>query len=81
MGKMHINPKDIDIVVISHIHGDHTGGLQKFLSKNANVTVYIDSSFPGSVKKKIKSYGAECQEVKEPMKISDNAYTTGEMGA
>ena len=27
MEKMNIDPKDIDIVVISHIHGDHVGGL------------------------------------------------------
>jgi len=80
MDKMGIDPKDIDIVVISHIHGDHVGGLNGFLEKNGDVKVYIPSSFPDSIREKIKSYGAKCFDVKDSMKISDNIYTTGEMG-
>lgn len=80
MNKMNINPKDIDIVFISHIHGDHIGGLNGFLEKNGNVKVYIPASFPDSIREKIKSYGAECFDVKGSMKIFDNVYTTGEMG-
>ena len=30
MEKMGINPKEIDFVFISHLHGDHTGGLAEF---------------------------------------------------
>ncbi len=35
MEKMNIDPNQIDIVVLSHIHGDHTGGLTEFLEKIA----------------------------------------------
>lgn len=80
MEKMNINPEDIDIVVISHIHGDHVGGLTGFLERNGNVKVYIPASFPDSWGKKIESYGADYQDVSGPMQISDNVYTTGEMG-
>ena len=80
MDKMGINPKDIDIVVISHIHEDHVGGLNGFLEKNGNVKVYIPSSFPDSIREKIKSYGAKYFNVKDSMRISDDIYTTGEMG-
>ena len=80
MGKMGIDPKDIDIVVISHIHEDHVGGLNGFLEKNGNVKVYIPSSFPDSIREKIKSYGAKYFNVKDSMRISDDIYTTGEMG-
>jgi len=80
MEKMSINPADIDIVVISHIHGDHVGGLDGFLERNGKVRVYIPASFPDSLREKIKSRGAEYQDVTGSMKICDNVYTTGEMG-
>jgi 7,8-dihydropterin-6-yl-methyl-4-(beta-D-ribofuranosyl)aminobenzene 5'-phosphate synthase len=80
MEKMNVDPKNIDIVIISHIHGDHVGGLNGFLEKNGDVIVYIPSSFPNSIRKNIKSYGAEFQDVKNSMQISDDAFTTGQMG-
>jgi 7,8-dihydropterin-6-yl-methyl-4-(beta-D-ribofuranosyl)aminobenzene 5'-phosphate synthase len=36
MKKLNINPKDIDIVIISHHHQDHEGGLNGFLKANGN---------------------------------------------
>lgn len=80
MEKMNIDTEDIDIVVISHIHFDHLGGLDGFLESNKNVMVYIPASFPGSVREAIKSYGAEYVDVEDSIQISDTAYTTGEMG-
>ena len=80
MEKMSINPEDIDIAVISHIHGDHVGGLDGFLERNGKVKVYIPASFPDSLREKIKSRGAEYQDVTGSMKICDSVYTTGEMG-
>lgn len=80
MEKMNIDPKDIDIVVISHIHGDHVGGLDGFLDRNANVRVYIPASFPDSWRDKIESHGAEYQDVTGATQMSDRVYTTGEMG-
>lgn len=35
-----ITIEDIDIVVLSHGHNDHTGGLYPFLEKNSNAKVY-----------------------------------------
>jgi 7,8-dihydropterin-6-yl-methyl-4-(beta-D-ribofuranosyl)aminobenzene 5'-phosphate synthase len=49
MEKMDIDPQSIDKVIISHIHGDHIGGLKGFLERNNNVTVFIPNSFPNSV--------------------------------
>jgi 7,8-dihydropterin-6-yl-methyl-4-(beta-D-ribofuranosyl)aminobenzene 5'-phosphate synthase len=80
MEKMNIDPKDIDIVVISHIHGDHVGGLDGFLDRNANVRVYIPASFPDSWRDKIESHGAEYRDVTGARQISDRVYTTGQMG-
>jgi len=40
MAKLGINPKDIDAVMLSHDHWDHTGGLSSLLKVNPEVTVY-----------------------------------------
>ncbi len=79
MLKMGINPKSISKVVISHIHGDHVGGLAGFLEENDNVTVYIPSSFPNSIRDMITRKGAKFVDVSGPTKISDFIYTTGEL--
>ena len=50
MKKLDIDPGTIDIVIISHNHWDHTGGLDSFLSINPNVTVYAPASFPEEFK-------------------------------
>ncbi len=79
MEKMNIAPKSISKIVISHIHGDHIGGLEGFLEKNSNVSVFIPASFPDSIRGMISSHGAKFVDVSDPMKISDFIYSTGEL--
>ncbi len=79
MEKLGINSTSIKKIVISHIHGDHVGGLEGFLERNSNVTVFIPSSFPESIKNMIIQKGAKFVEVSAPKKISDSIYTTGEL--
>ena len=79
MEKLGINPALITKVVISHIHSDHVGGLEGFLERNSNVTVFIPSSFPESIKNMIIQKGAKYVEISAPRKISDSIYTTGEL--
>lgn len=80
LGKAGIKPESIGIVVLSHIHGDHTGGLAGFLEKNHNVTVYAPESFPASFKNDITSAGAKLVEISESAEITEGVYSTGELG-
>jgi len=80
MKALAIVPEEVDLVVLSHIHGDHVGGLDDFLRENPDVTVYIPQSFPLHFKENIREYGTEFLEIKESRQICQDVYTTGEMG-
>ena len=80
MEMLGINPEEIEIIVISHIHGDHVGGLNGFLERNGKVKVYIPASFSDSWRKKIESYGAQYEDIKAHQQIGERVHTTGEMG-
>ncbi len=80
MEKMKTSPKQIDLVVLSHIHGDHIGGLEGILRENRDISVYIPSSFPDSMRRNIETYGAKYQDVKKARKISEGVWSAGELG-
>jgi 7,8-dihydropterin-6-yl-methyl-4-(beta-D-ribofuranosyl)aminobenzene 5'-phosphate synthase len=80
MRQLGIEPAEVDIVVLSHIHGDHTGGLERFLEKNSRVVVYLPDSFPGNFKNAVASLGARVEGVIESRELFPGAYTTGELG-
>jgi 7,8-dihydropterin-6-yl-methyl-4-(beta-D-ribofuranosyl)aminobenzene 5'-phosphate synthase len=80
MRQVGVEPAEIDIVVLSHFHGDHTGGLRGFLEKNPHVAVYLPGSFSGNFKKAVMSVGARVEEVFEAKELCRGAYTTGELG-
>jgi 7,8-dihydropterin-6-yl-methyl-4-(beta-D-ribofuranosyl)aminobenzene 5'-phosphate synthase len=80
MEKLGIEPNSIDTVVLSHIHGDHTGGLNSFLEKNDDVTVYLPKSFPKKFKDNVTSFNSKIIEVEQPLKICENVYSGGELG-
>ena len=80
MERLGKSAEEVDRVVLSHIHGDHTGGLSGVLKANPNMTVYLLRSFPEDFKVNVKTYGSEVIEVSGPMKISESVMTTGELG-
>lgn len=80
MAKLGVNASDIQIIVLSHIHGDHTGGLDAVLEANNNVTVYLPASFPSSFKRNVEGRGGRVVEVQQAVKVCDCAATTGVLG-
>jgi len=81
MKKLGIDPKRVDIIVLSHIHYDHIGGLSDFLKVNPEVTVYMPRSLPRSVKDIVTKAGAKLVEVHKEIKICKDVYSTGELGS
>ena len=75
-----LDSRDIDVVVLSHAHGDHTGGLERILEHNPNVTVYLPESFPAVYKNIISSFGARVETTDKPQPLFAGVHTTGEMG-
>lgn len=70
----------VELVVISHDHGDHTGGLLSFLAKKSDVSVYLLTAFRDQLFQEVKKTGAETVAVKSPIQICQGVHTTGEMG-
>jgi 7,8-dihydropterin-6-yl-methyl-4-(beta-D-ribofuranosyl)aminobenzene 5'-phosphate synthase len=75
-----LDPGIVDVVVLSHAHGDHTGGLQDFLEQNPDVIVYYPKSFPAIFKNIITRYGAKAEATDEPQSLLTGVHTTGELG-
>jgi len=73
------DPKIIDMAVLSHIHGDHTGGLWSLLRERSPLKVYILASFPEEFEQRVKKYGGEVVRVDASLEIDRGIYSTGEM--
>ncbi len=80
MRALGLNPQAVRTVVLSHAHGDHTGGLAAFLAENPDVIVYLPQSFPAGIKDTVRQAGATLVEVAGPQQITVGAHTTGELG-
>lgn len=80
MRVLEIDPQQVEVVVLSHIHSDHTGGLDGFLDRNAQVTVWAPVSFPQRFDRAVTREGADLVSVHEPQSICQGVYSTGEMG-
>jgi 7,8-dihydropterin-6-yl-methyl-4-(beta-D-ribofuranosyl)aminobenzene 5'-phosphate synthase len=79
MTKMEIDPAGIRTVVLSHAHGDHTGGLGALLGTGVRPTVYVPRSFPARFQADVRSL-TTLVEVHGPVEIRPGVHTTGEVG-
>ena len=70
MEKLHIKPRSIAEVFISHAHRDHTGGLADFLQVNETATVYVPSSCSKPSQEVVAAWLCPAKELARFMKIS-----------
>lgn len=73
MRELGIDPKGIGIIVISHAHGDHTGGLWGILEVNKDAEIYVLASLRGTIP------GRKVTRVTGPLQISEEVFSTGEL--
>lgn len=81
MRQLGIDPEEIDIIVLSHIHGDHTGGLEECIKKNKRVRIYFPYSFPQEFQSRLQNSGVKTTQVHDAIKICTGVYSTGVLGS
>lgn len=73
MKQLGIDPRGIGVIVISHAHGDHIGGLSDILEINKGAEIYVPaSSLP-------RLPGRKVTLVRQPIQISEAVFSTGEL--
>ena len=79
MARLGVDPASLDLLMISHQHWDHTGGIYDILNANRNLRVCVPRSFSAHFKSDMKRYGAQIMEVKKAREILPGFFTTGEL--
>jgi 7,8-dihydropterin-6-yl-methyl-4-(beta-D-ribofuranosyl)aminobenzene 5'-phosphate synthase len=73
MNQLGIAPEQIGTIVISHAHGDHTGGLSDILQINIHAEIYVLASAGARIpERKVIS-------VSQPLQISSSVISIGEL--
>ena len=73
MEHLDIDPEKIGMVVLSHAHGDHTGGLAAILKRNTHAEIYVPASIILRLpERKVVS-------VSQPTWITKSVFSTGEL--
>ena len=73
MKRLGLAPNAIDIIVISHAHGDHTGGLSHILEANDHAEICLPASVRGEIP------GRKVTKARESVQICEKVFSTGEL--
>lgn len=80
MAALGLDPQAIDVVVLSHVHDDHTGGLDGLLDRGGRPVVYVPDAFPDAFLERV-GVRTELVEVSGPREILPGFHTTGPVGS
>lgn len=80
MRRLGLSATDVESIVLSHIHADHTGGLDDLLAEHADLEVWLPAEFPQAFQRKIARRGARVRPIGDGGQLFENAYSTGALG-
>jgi 7,8-dihydropterin-6-yl-methyl-4-(beta-D-ribofuranosyl)aminobenzene 5'-phosphate synthase len=75
-----VDLEPIDAIVLSHIHQDHTGGLDKILDLGITPPIYVPNAFPEGYKNRMQAR-TDLLSVLAPVEIFPGVYSTGQLGS
>ena len=78
---MQLEPQAIDVVVLSHDHSDHTGGLAQVVAANPHVTVYHPASFSNATLGPAREAGASLVPVNGVVSLGPGVFVTSPLGS
>jgi len=79
MEQLNSDPSKIELVVISHDHWDHTGGLWELLKVRRGLRVYSCPGFSQAFKNKVEQLGGDLVEADSHLQIGRGISVTGEI--
>ena len=79
MSALGIDPAQIDDIVISHEHWDHTGGLFILMDNKNPKNVSVVNSMNIGRRGRLANYGASLTEIDSPVMIAKSTLSTGTM--
>jgi 7,8-dihydropterin-6-yl-methyl-4-(beta-D-ribofuranosyl)aminobenzene 5'-phosphate synthase len=82
MAALHIDPAEIDLVFLSHMHWDHIGGLDSILELNPDATVVVHAGFSPRLLADLERLCGRLVVVgDEAEKLAPGLYSTGRVAA
>jgi 7,8-dihydropterin-6-yl-methyl-4-(beta-D-ribofuranosyl)aminobenzene 5'-phosphate synthase len=78
---LNVDLQQVDVLVLSHYHWDHVGGVEAVLELKTGLKVYIPESFPEEFVHTVEGAGSTIFKVDEPVEIVPGVFSTGEMGS
>lgn len=73
-----IDPSRIDMLVLSHEHSDHTGGIPSLAKMKKGIPVLMPESFSAEFKERMTSLELKPIMVNGPASVCNHLYTSGE---